>query len=162
MNTPFNNKTSFTTACSDRYFEDYIPGSVHEFGEVLVDEGEVLEFARQYDPQYFHTDPLRARDSMFGGLIASGFHTAAMVMRLLVDHFLSQVAGMGSPGLDELRWLKPVRPGDRLWIRITIQEAKRSRSKPDRGLVSSLVEVLNQGNETVMTFKAMVFVGSRA
>jgi len=121
-----------------------------------------IEFARQYDPQYFHTDPLRARDSMFGGLIASGFHTAAMVMRLLVDHFLSQVAGMGSPGIDELRWLKPVRPGDRLWIRITIQEAKRSRSKPDRGLVSSLVEVLNQGNETVMTFKAMVFVGSRA
>ena len=161
MKTPFNNKTSFATPCSDRYFEDYIPGSIHEFGEILVDEAEVIEFARHYDPQYFHTDPLKARDSMFGGLIASGFHTGSMVMRLLVDHYLSEVAGMGSPGLDELRWLKPVRPMDRLWIRITITEAKRSRSKPDRGLVSGLVEVFNQNNEIVMTFKAMVFVGSR-
>lgn len=161
MNNPFNSKTSFTTPSSDRYFEDYIVGSVHEFGEVLVDETEVIEFAHKYDPQYFHTDPVKAQDSMFGGLIASGFHTGSMVMRLLVDHYLSQVAGMGSPGLDELRWLKPVRPGNRLWIRITIQEAKRSRSKPDRGLVSALVEALNQSNEIVMTFKAMVFVQCR-
>lgn len=162
MTTTFTNHSSFATATSNRFFEDYIPGSTHEFGQVEVTDEEVLAFARKYDPQYFHTDPVKARDSMFGGLIASGFHTAAMVMRLLVDHYLSQVAGMGSPGLDELRWLKPVRPGDQLRIRITIAQANRSRSKPDRGLVTSPVEVLNQKSEVVMTFTVMVFVKCRS
>lgn len=161
MDTSFTPKTSFNNSIRDRYFEDYLPGEVHEFGEILVDEAEIITFARQYDPQYFHTDPAKARDSVFGGLIASGFHTGAMVMRLLVDHYLSAVAGMGSPGLDELRWSRPVRAGDRLWVRITTLDAKRSRSKPDRGVVSMLVEAFNQQDEMVMTFKATVFVGCR-
>ncbi|MFA5495365.1 MAG: MaoC family dehydratase [Porticoccaceae bacterium] len=161
MDTPFTPKTTFNKPASDRYFEDYIPGEVHEFGEIAVDEADIIAFARQYDPQYFHTDPAKARDSLFGGLIASGFHTGAMVMRLLVDHYLSAAAGMGSPGLDELRWPNPVRAGDRLWIRIATLDAKRSRSKPDRGVVSMLVEAFNQREEMVMTFKAAVFVGCR-
>ena len=99
--------------------------------------------------------------AVHGGLIASGFHTGALVMRLLVDHFLSAVAGMGSPGLDEVRWPRPVRPGDRLRVRVTVEEAKRSRSKPDRGVVIAGVEARNQHGEPVMTFRATLFVACR-
>ncbi|HLS98504.1 MAG: MaoC family dehydratase [Porticoccaceae bacterium] len=151
----------FATDAGNRYFEDYVPGSVHATGEILVDEAEVLRFARAYDPQPFHTDPAAAAAGPFGGLIASGFHTGAMVMRLLVDHFLSAVAGMGSPGLDEVRWPRPVRPGDRLRVRVAVEEARRSRSKPDRGVVIAGVEARNQHGEPVMTFRATLFVACR-
>ena len=137
-----------------RYFEDYVAGAVHEFGSIAVEEAEVIAFAERFDPQPFHTDPEAAKQSIFGGLIASGWHTAGLMMRLLVEHYLSQVASLGSPGIDELRWLKPVRPGDVLSVRVTVLETNRSRSKPDRGLVRSYVEVLNQHREVVMSVKA--------
>ncbi|MEI8183847.1 MAG: MaoC family dehydratase, partial [Desulfomonile sp.] len=111
---------TFTTPAEDRYFEDYVPGSVHEFGSIAVEEAEMINFARRFDPQPFHIDPEAAKQSIFGGLIASGWHTASLAMRLLVDHYISHVASLGSPGVDELRWLKPVRPGDTLSVRITL------------------------------------------
>ncbi len=98
----------------------------------------------------------------FGGVIASGWHTGSLMMRLLVDHFLPRRAGLGSPGIDELRWLAPVRPGDALSLRITITEARRSQSKPDRGLVHTFNEVLNQRDEVVMTLKAMTLMRCRS
>lgn len=138
-----------------RYFEDYATGSVFECGPIGVDESEIISFARRYDPQYFHTDPEAAARSVYGGLIASGWHTAAMTMRQLVENYLSSVASLGSPGIDELRWIGPVRPGDVLTARVTVLDARRSRSKPDRGVVRSLIEVSNQRGEPVMSLKAI-------
>jgi acyl dehydratase len=145
-----------------RHFEDYPPGAVVQYGPIAVDEAAVIEFGRQFDPQPFHVDRQRAATSPFGGLIASGWHTAGLMMRLLVDHFLPRGAGLGSPGIDELRWLAPVRPGDSLSVRITVIEARPSRSKPDRGLVRSQIEVLNQRDEPVMTLQAMTLMRCRA
>ncbi|MGB6067790.1 MAG: MaoC family dehydratase [Desulfomonilaceae bacterium] len=152
---------TFTTGMRDRYFEDYVPGAVHEFGSVEVKESEMIDFARRFDPQPFHTDPVAAKESVFGGLIASGWHTASLMMRLFVDHYLSHVASLSSPGVDKLRWLKPVRPGDRLSLRVTVSETKRSRTKPDRGIVHSYIEVLNQNGEIVMSMKAMNLLARR-
>ena len=117
-------------------------GQVMEFGPVDVKQEEIIEFAQKYDPQYFHIDPQKAKHSIYGGLIASGWHTASMVMRLMVEHYLSPKASLGSPGIDELRWLKPVYPGNQLHVRTTVLDCKRSRSKngswyhhhSDRGL----------------------------
>ena len=145
----------FPVPIDDRYFEDYIPGSVFEYGTVTVSEADIIDFGRRFDPQPFHTTPAAAARGPFGGLIASGWHTASLVMRLFVDHYLSKVASLGSPGVDELRWTRPVRPGDSLRIRVSILDARRSRSKPDRGIVWTLVEVLNQNQEVVMSLKAM-------
>ncbi|NVO17822.1 MAG: MaoC family dehydratase [Rhodoplanes sp.] len=151
----------FATPTDDRYFEDYEPGLTYEFGSVAVTEAEVLDFGRRYDPQAMHTDPVRAAAGSFGGLIASGWHTGALMMRLLATHYLSSVASLASPGVDELRWIKPVRPGDELRIRVTTVSAARSRSKPDRGLVRSFVEVLNQRDEVVMSIIGMVLLRCR-
>jgi acyl dehydratase len=148
---------TFFAPQDDRWFEDYVPGSVHEFGSIGVTEEEVLAFGRRFDPQTFHTDIEAARSTEYGGLIASGWHTAALMMRLYSDHYLSKVSTLVSPGVDELRWLRPVRPGDTLSLRVTVAEARRSRSRPDRGIVRSAVEVLNQRGETVMTVTAMNF-----
>lgn len=145
----------FNPPSDDRYFEDYIVGSVYEFGSIIVQEEDILDFARRYDPQVFHVDPEKAKGSPFGGLIASGWHTAALTMRLLVDHYVSKVAGIGSPGSGPIRWLKPVRPGDELSIRVTIVEANKHRMKPDRGIVSAVVETINQHREVVMTRTAI-------
>jgi acyl dehydratase len=145
----------FDFPVEQRYFEDYRVGSVHCYGAVTVDEAEVIAFARKFDPQDFHVDPASAARGPFEGLIASGWHTAAMMMRLFVDHFLSSVASLASPGVDELRWTKPVHPGDTLSIRATVLEANVSRSKPDRGMVRTLVEVLNQHGDQVMSCKAI-------
>jgi len=142
-----------STPLKQRFFEDYRVGEVFEFGDELVTEQEIVEFANRYDPQPFHVDPAAATNSSFGGLIASGWMTAGIMMRMLVEHFISREAGMGSPGIDELRWLRPVRPGDRLRIRVTILETRRSSSKPDRGMVLTLDEVLNQDGDVVMTLK---------
>ena len=139
----------------DRWLEDFQPGETAEIGEYEMTEAEIIAFASRYDPQPFHIDPERARHSAFGGLIASGWHTAAAMMRLLVDHFVPPRASLGSPGIDELRWLVPVRPGDRLRVRVTVLEQNRSRSKPDRGVVRTLNEVLNQDGAVVMTARAM-------
>ncbi|HEV3051841.1 MAG TPA: MaoC/PaaZ C-terminal domain-containing protein [Longimicrobium sp.] len=109
----------------------------------------------------FHTDPEAAKRTEYGGLIASGWHTAALMMRMYSDHYLSHVATLVSPGVDEVRWLLPVRPGDVLSLRVTVLEARRSRSKPDRGLVRSAVEVLNQRREAVMTMTGLNFIRCR-
>jgi acyl dehydratase len=146
---------TFTTPVEERYFEDYVAGAVHEFDGIKVEEAEIIAFGKRFDPQPFHTDPEAAKESAFGGLIASGWHTASLMMRLFVDHYLSRVASLGSPGVDALRWLKPVRSGDRLVLRVTVHEVKRSRSKPDRGILHSYIEVLNQRREVVMTMKAL-------
>ena len=150
------------------FFEDYEPGSVYEFGSIRVTEEEVLEFGRRFDPQVFHTDPAAAENTEYGGLIASGWHTAALMMRLYSDHYLPGDSTLVSPGVDELRWLRPVRPGDELSIRVTVADARPSRTKPDRGIVRSAVQVLNQRGEAVLTVTATNFFlrresrGSRA
>jgi acyl dehydratase len=148
----------FRAPPEQRWFEDYEPGAVHAFGAIRVDEDEVLDFGRRFDPQPFHTSHETARETEYGGLIASGWHTAALMMRLYADHYLSRVATLVSPGVDELRWLLPVRPGDELSIRVAVLEARPSRSRPDRGIVRSRVEVLNQRRETVMTVTASNFM----
>ena len=145
----------------DRWFEDYVPGTIHDLGSVMVDEQEVIAFARQFDPQSFHIDKERAEKSAFGGLIASGWHTACMAMRLIVDHYLSEVSSEGSPGIDELRWLRPVRPGDQLSVRATILDARLSRSRPERGIVRSQIETLNQDEEVVMHLTSTIFIKCR-
>ena len=150
-------KSTFTVPAEQRYFEDYVAGTVYEFGSVTVEQDEVIAFARRFDPQVFHIDPESAKKTIYGGLIASGWHTAGLMMRLFADHYLSKAASLGSPGVDELRWTKPVRPGDELAIRVTVQETKRSRSKPDRGIVHSFIEVMNQNREVVMSMKAVNF-----
>ena len=149
------NTTDFSVPITERYFEDYIPGSVFEFGTISVEEAEIIDFAKRFDPQDMHVDAESAARGPFGGLIASGWHTAGLAMRLLVDHYVSKVASLASPGVDEVRWTRPVRPRDSLRIRVSVLEARRSQSKPDRGLVRTLVEVFNQNREVVMTFKAM-------
>jgi acyl dehydratase len=145
----------FAVPIDRRYFEDYTVGSSYVYGPVTVDEGEAVAFARAFDPQPIHVDPVAAASGPFGGLITSGWYTVALMMRLLVANYLSSVASVASPGIDELRWLKPVRPGDALRTRVTVIEARRSQSKPDRGLVRTLIEVLNQRDEVVSTLKAM-------
>jgi acyl dehydratase len=152
---------TFATPIEQRYFEDYVPGGVYEFGSILVEEAEIISFSKRFDPQSFHTDPEAAEKSMYGGLIASGWHTAALMMRLIVDHYLSHIASLGSPGVDELRWLQPVRPGDTLSLRVTVTEARRSRSKPDRGILHSYCETLNQHGQVVMTMKAINLLACR-
>lgn len=143
---------TFASSPEDRYFEDYLPGSVHEFGATRVNEVDIIEFARRFDPQPFHIDPRAAKESAFGGLVASGWHTVSLSMRMLVDHYVSPVASLGSPGVDELRWHHPVRPGDTLSVRITVLEARLSRSKPGQGSTRSYIEVLNQHRQVVMTW----------
>ena len=139
----------------ERWLEDFHPGDVAEFGDYAMTEEEIRGFAGSYDPQVFHTDPEAAKASIYGGLIASGWHTVGVMMRLAVDNFIPANASLGSPGIDELRWLQPVRPGDRLRVRITVQEVQPSRSKPDRGIVRLLMETLNQRGEVVMTVRGM-------
>jgi acyl dehydratase len=145
-----------------RHFEDYVPGVVCMYGQIAITEAEIVEFAARYDPQPIHMDPMAAARGPFGGVIASGWHTIALVMRVLVERFLSRVAALVSPGIDELRWTAPVRPGDVLHVRITILDATVSRSKPDRGLVRTSIEALNTRDEVVMTMKAMNLIRRRA
>lgn len=144
------------------YFEDLEPGRVHELGSVVVTEDEILDFARRWDPQAFHVDPEAAKESVFGGLIASGWHTGAMWMRLYVDSLLDGAASMGSPGVEELRWLAPVRPGDTLSGRLTVLETTPSaRRRQDRGTVRIRGEMVNQDGVTVMSMVSRGHFGLR-
>ena len=137
------------------YFEDFEAGQIREFGQYAVTEGEIIDFARRYDPQPFHVDLEAAKHSIYGGLIGSGWMTCAIGMRLICDGYLLRTASMGSPGVDNIRWKLPVRPGDVLRLRLTVLGVKPSQSKPDRGIISTAWEVLNQKNETVMTSEGM-------
>ena len=145
-----------------RYFEDFQVGETLELGSRTVSAAEIIDFARQFDPQPFHTDPERAQASVFGGLVASGWHTAALYMRLLVDGFVGMIqSSMGSPGVDKIEWLKPVRPGDTLSGRVTIVELIPSKSRRDRGTIRTLGELRNQNGDVVMTIRGVGFFGRR-
>jgi acyl dehydratase len=144
-----------------RWFEDYVPGTTDEFGRLRVEEDDVVDFGRRFDPQPFHVDAEAAAAGPFGGLIASGWHTCALMMRLFADEYLSPVSSLGSPGVDELRWVAPVRPGDELTVRVTVEEARLSRSKPDRGLVRTRIELLNQDGVVALRMVAMNLIRVR-
>jgi acyl dehydratase len=148
-------EADFDVPIGDRYFEDYQEGAAYEYGYATVDRGELVAFARRFDPQPIHADADFAAAGPFGGLIASGWHTGGIFMRLFADHYLSRVASLASPGMDELRWPVPVRPGDRLRLRTTTIKTRRSRSKPDRGLVFTHAELLNTDDSVVLSLKAM-------
>jgi acyl dehydratase len=142
-----------TNPLKERWFEDYATGEVFEFGAHQVSEAEVVGFARQYDPQFFHVDAEAAKASPYGGLIASGWMTTAVAMRMMCDHFIPTESALGSPGVDQLLWLLPVRPGDTLRMRASVLETRRSQSKPDRGVVTIRQEVLNQHHQIVMSLE---------
>jgi acyl dehydratase len=146
-----------------RYFEDFLQleGSSIELGSFSLSAEEIIAFARQYDPQPMHVDPEAARASIYGGLIASGWQTVASFMRLLVDGVIGNSASMGSPGIDNVRWLKPVRPGDRLRARVTVLESRPSNSRPDWGIVRTRGEVVNRDDEVVMRLEAVNFFERR-
>jgi acyl dehydratase len=141
-----------------RYFDDYATGTTYECGSVSIDQASIIAFAKEFDPQPFHVDPAAAVTGPYGGLIASGWHTAVLVMRLLVENYLSAESSLGSAGLDELRWPHPVRPGDTLRVRATVVETRRSLSKPDRGIVKTMIEAVNQDDRTVMRATAINFM----
>lgn len=144
-----------------RYFEDYVPGLSFDCGSFTLDQAEIIAFGEEYDPQPFHVDPEAAKDGPFGGIIASGWQTTSMMMRKVVGGFLSAESSLGAAGVDEIRWPRPVRPGDTLDVRAAVLEARRSRSKPDRGIVRSRLEVTNQDGGIVMTVIATNFVLAR-
>jgi len=135
------------------YWEDFPPGETMEMGAHTFTEDEIIAFARQFDPQPFHVDPEAARHSFFKGLIASGWHTCSVAMRLMVDRYVGRSASLGSPGLDNIRWLAPVRAGDTITYRRTTTATRPSESKPGIGLVHSRWEATNQRGETVMTME---------
>jgi acyl dehydratase len=132
------------------YWEDFVVGQVRETGGLSLTEDEIIEFATKYDPQPFHIDRVKAKQSHFGGLVASGWQTASMCMRMLCELYLLESASMGSPGVDEVRWVKPVRPGDMLRLKAIVLETRASTSRPDMGTVRSRSEVYNQHGELVM------------
>ena len=143
------------------YFEDFPPGDVRESPPRTITREEMVTFARAWDPQPFHLDEDAGRTSIYGGLIGSGWLTVAVMMRLLWDTLLKDAVSLGSPGADEIRWLKPVRPGDTLRARFTVVEAMPSRSKPDRGVLRTFTEMLNQHGEVVMTMRGLGMFGRR-
>lgn len=143
------------------YWEDFTAGSTFTLGERIVTEEEIIAFAKQFDPQPFHTNKEAAAASHFGGLVASGWHTAAITMRIMVDEYLASSSSMGSPGIDNLRWLKPVRPGDTLKVSMDIVSTRASQSRPNMGTVNSLWRVHNQHGEEVMTMEGVTMFGRR-
>lgn len=145
-----------------RYFEDIEVGKVEEVGAYIMTRAEIIDFASKYDPQPFHLDDEKAKDSMFGQLVASGWHTAAAMMRMMVDHLMKGGGGLGSPGVDELRWVQTVKPGDVLRLRASVLEKRESKSKPGIGITKNYVEVLNQKDEVVLTMKSTGFVRKRS
>jgi acyl dehydratase len=151
----------FAVPIEERYFEDYLPGSVYEYGALTVTQPEIVEFATRFDPQPMHTDPEQAAQGRYGGIIASGWHTVGIAMRLFVDYYLSKVASLASPGVDEIRWPNPVRPGDTLRLRVSILEARPSRSRPDRGIIRTLIEAVNQNDELVLSMIGMSILRRR-
>ncbi len=151
----------YVVQVNERWFEDYVVGATTDHGSIRVDEEELVEFGQRFDPQPFHIDRDAAATGPYGGLIASGWHTCALMMRLLAQEYLSPASSLGSPGVDELRWIRPVRPGDELTLRTTVEEARPSRSKPDRGLVRTRLQLLDAAGEVVLSLTAMNLVRSR-
>jgi acyl dehydratase len=143
------------------YFEDFKVGERNRLGSASVTRDEIVAFARQFDPQPFHLDEEAAKRSLFGGLIASGWHTASLCMRLMVEGIMSRSASLGSPGVDELRWHRPVRPGDTLTLTAEVLEVTPSRSKPDRGVIRARYELANQNEELVLSMIGLGMFGRR-
>jgi acyl dehydratase len=137
------------------YFEDFYPGQDIDLGKRTVTEEEIIDFATKFDPQPFHIDRDAAAQSIYGSVIASGWHTCSMMMRMVVDGLMAKSASMGSPGLDGVRWLAPVRAGDTLNVHYQTTQVKASNSKPDRGVVWSKWVAINQHGETVCTVEGM-------
>lgn len=144
-----------------RWFEDYPVGSTWEIGEVSPTEDEIVAFAQRFDPQPFHVDPAAAAESPYGGIIASGWHTAALMMRLVVEHFLSPESSLGSPGVDDLRWAAPVRPGHAYRLSAEVLEARVSTSRPDRGIVRTRFRFTDADGADVFTTVAVNLVRTR-
>lgn len=143
------------------HFEDFVPGTTWEIAGPTLTQEEIIEFSSKYDPQYFHVDPEQARRSPYGGLIASGWQTVSLCMRMMCDCYLVDSVSLGSPGVDKVRWKLPVRPGDSLRMRMTVLKASASRTKPDRGTLLSLWEIFNQRNELVMTMEGYGILARR-
>lgn len=146
--------SKFMIPIDNRYFEDYQPGSTYEFGSIMVRRDEIIDFGKRYDPQAFDSGLEAAHEAREGVLVASGWLIASLGMRLLVDHYISHSAALGSPGVNNLRWLKPVHPGDKLSIRVTVLNSRPLRSKPGKGIVRSFIQVLNQNREVVASWTA--------
>lgn len=144
-----------------RFFEDFPVGEVVEFGGRTVTEDEIVAFAKDWDPQPFHVDAQAAKDSQFGELIASGWHTGCLLMRMMCDAYLLDSASEGAPGIDEIRWVKPVRPGDCLRARRATLSARVSNSRPQIGIVEFAYELMNQNGETVLTMRGSSFMRRR-
>jgi acyl dehydratase len=143
------------------HFDDYPVGAVFTGGPIVVSEEEILDFAGRYDPQPMHVDKAAAEQGPYDGLIASGWHTGALMMQLLAKHFVPNPGTLASPGLDELRWLKPVRPGDRLHVRRTTLHARASRSRPTIGIIDFQFDVINQSGETALMLRSASFIRRR-
>lgn len=140
---------------SIRYLEDFKAGSTLHCGSHTFTEEEIIRFAKEFDPQVFHLDPDAAAQSSFGGIVASGWHSVSVMMRLMVDTYIRDSSSMGSPGVDEVRWLKPIRPGDTVTVKCHVKDVIASKSKPDRGIIHIHVETINQSGEVVMTVRGM-------
>jgi len=152
----------FISPDRDRYFEDYVEGSIYELGKIKVNQEEMVEYAKNFDPQDMHIDEAKANAGPFKGLIASGWFTGSVFMRLYAVHYLSNASSMASPGFEDLKWNAPVRPGDLLTGRVTIKEVIRSRSKPDRGVVKTFCEIINQDEVVVMSINAVNMIACRS
>ena len=144
-----------------RYFEDFHVGDTYDLGSTSATQEEIIAFARQFDPQPFHTDPERAKHSSFGTLVASGWHTVSLCMRLMVDGLINETISMGSPGVDEVRWLRPVQPDEMLHGRFIVLESKTSKSRTNLGIIRSKCELLNPAGEVVMSLVGTHFFGRR-
>jgi acyl dehydratase len=155
-------RVTFTTRVEDRHFEDYVAGTTHEFDDVeALTEAEIVGFARSYDAQYFHLDPVAALEGPFGGLVASGWQTAALMNRLCVRHYLPTIASLGGHVADDLRWFRPLRPDEPLRLRVTVLATKPSKTKPDRGVVTSRAELVGTDDQTVFVATVVNFIRRR-
>lgn len=144
------------------HWEDFTPGGVAEYGPRRVTREEMVAFAAEFDPQPFHLDEAAARASLLGGLSASGWHSCCLMMRMLTDGFIGEASFLGAPGVEEVRWLKPLRPGESVTIRATVIEVRASQSRPQMGFVKFLFEMLNAAGEPVMTLTVVPMFGRRA
>ncbi|TMD62085.1 MAG: MaoC family dehydratase [Chloroflexi bacterium] len=144
-----------------RYFEDFQVGDIFDLGRTSATQEEIIAFARQFDPQPFHTDPERAKELFFGELVASGWHTISLFMRLLDDELINETISMGSPGVDEVRWILPVRPDEVLRGRFTVLASTASQSRANLGIIRSRGELLNPSDQVVMSLLGTHFIGRR-
>ena len=151
----------FPLPLAERHFEDYPVGLVAAYGPAIVTQESIVRFATEFDPHAMHVDADAAADGPFGGIIASGWHTTSIMMRLMVDNYLNERTSLGSPGVDALRFLVPVRPGDELTARFEVASARRSASRPDRGILHTNIELRNQSGDLVMTQTMINLVRAR-